>query len=64
MRMEVSGDELTVRPIKTVRDVAGIFHEAAEGKPTDWETVRTETERLVAEDWARRNRVRRPRRSC
>ena len=45
--------EIVIRPLRSISDVAGIFHEEAKGKPTDWETIRSETERLVAEEVAR-----------
>lgn len=38
--------------VKSVREVRGIFHDAAMQKPADWEIIRCETERSVAEQVA------------
>lgn len=45
--------ELVVRPLKTIRDVEGIFRRYAGGTPVGWEMERAEAERAVAEEVAR-----------
>lgn len=46
----VQDDQIVLRPVKTLDELYGIFHEYAVGKTEDWETVRTLTERAVAEE--------------
>ena len=48
--VEVSDKEIVIRPIKSISELGGIFHEYARGKSTDWEEIRSETERIVAEE--------------
>jgi AbrB family looped-hinge helix DNA binding protein len=50
VEVEVRETEIVIRPAKTIRDVMGIFHDYAKGKTEDWETVRSLTERAVAEE--------------
>ncbi len=50
VRLDVRENDIAIRPIKSIADVAGIFREQAEGKPTDWETIREETMRIVAQE--------------
>ncbi|HEY3412528.1 MAG TPA: AbrB/MazE/SpoVT family DNA-binding domain-containing protein [Armatimonadota bacterium] len=45
--------EVVFKPLRTIADVAGIFHDYAIGKTTDWETIREETMKAVAEEVAR-----------
>jgi AbrB family looped-hinge helix DNA binding protein len=52
VRVEASDEGILILPIRSVRDVRGIFHEAALKHPADWETVREETLRMVAEQVA------------
>lgn len=50
----VRDDIIIVRPLRSVMELGGVFAtyaagpEGAEGRPKDWEQVRTETERRVA----------------
>lgn len=53
VEVAVRGKEVVIRPVGSLTELSGVFQEYAEGKPTDWETIRTETERLVAEEVAR-----------
>lgn len=46
----VKGKEIVIRPVQSVREVRGIFRHAAGRVRDDWDTVRTEAERLVAEE--------------
>lgn len=50
--VELRNQEIVLRPMRTIADVAGIFHEYAVGKPTDWDEIREETMRIVAEEVA------------
>jgi len=50
VEIEVRDNEIAVRPLKSIGELAGIFSEYAKGKSTDWETIRTETERAIAEE--------------
>lgn len=52
VEIELRDNEVILRPVRSVREVRGIFHEAAKNKPADWETVRTETEKMIAEETA------------
>lgn len=52
IEFELKGKEIVVRPVRSVREVRGMFREAARQRPGDWENVRTEMERLVAEEVA------------
>ena len=48
LRLDVGDDEINIRPIKSVADVAGILRDYAEGKTTDWDTIREQTMLAVA----------------
>lgn len=52
LEVEFTDKEIILRPVRSVREVKGMFREAARQKPADWETVRTEMERMVAEEVA------------
>lgn len=45
--------EVAIRPLKTIRDVQGVFRKYAGEAPVGWETERAETESAVAEAVAR-----------
>ena len=53
MEIEVRGNEIVMRPMRSISDLAGIFHERAKHVTDDWETIRTRTEIAVAEEVAR-----------
>ncbi len=53
VEVEVRDKEVVIRPMRSILDVAGIFHEAAKGKPTDWHTIRDMAEQAEAEEVAR-----------
>jgi AbrB family looped-hinge helix DNA binding protein len=55
VEIEVRGNELVVRPIRSVMELSGIFSEAAKGKPTDWETIRAETYRAMADEYRKKH---------
>ena len=44
----VGEGEIILRPVKSIKDVKGIFTEAARGKTADWDTIRKETMEAVA----------------
>ena len=44
----VGEGEIILRPVKSIKDVKGIFADAARGKTADWDTVRKETMEAVA----------------
>jgi len=44
--------EIIIRPRRSIMELAGVFQTYAKGRPTDWEQVRTEVERAVAEEVA------------
>lgn len=48
----VKDDEIVIRPRKSIRDLEGILHRYAEGKSSDWDAIREETMRRVAEQVA------------
>jgi len=46
-----SDHEVTIRPLKSVREVAGILHHLVPpGGSEDWDTVRARMEKAVAEE--------------
>jgi len=51
--IEIRENEVAIKPIKSIRELYGVFHDAAKGKTEDWETVRTMTEQAIAEEVAR-----------
>jgi AbrB family looped-hinge helix DNA binding protein len=55
-------DELVIRPVKRVTELAGILHAYARPDRPAWETVREETEAAIAEEVVHAGRTRRPRR--
>lgn len=52
VEMEIRDNEIVIRPLKAISDVAGVFREYAEGVTADWETVRNETKKAVAREVA------------
>ncbi len=50
--IDVRGDEIVIRPVKSIRDVRGVFSECSRGKPVDWEQVRRSTQAAVANEVA------------
>ena len=54
--VEVRGDELVLRPVKSIMDLRGIFSEAAKGRTNDWETIRRETGEAIGKARADENR--------
>jgi AbrB family looped-hinge helix DNA binding protein len=56
VEIEVRNEEIVIRPARSIRDVIGIFRGCANGKSDDWETIRTMTERKIAEEVANEDR--------
>jgi len=52
VELELRDNEIIVRPLKAISEVAGVFRQYAEGISADWESVRTETQRAVAREVA------------
>lgn len=50
--LEVTDTGITIRPVKSISDAFGALSQYAKGKSTDWETMRSETERAVGEQVA------------
>ena len=50
MDVEVKDGEIILHPVKSIMDLAGIFHDAARGKSTDWDVIRNETMEAVARE--------------
>jgi AbrB family looped-hinge helix DNA binding protein len=48
--VEVRENEIAIKPVKSIMELAGILREYAKGKPTDWDTIREETMRAVARE--------------
>ena len=48
VEIEVRYDELAIKPLKSISEVAGVFKEYAKGKTSDWEEIRKLTERAVS----------------
>jgi AbrB family looped-hinge helix DNA binding protein len=46
----VGDNEIILRPVRSIRDVKGIFRKAAEGKTADWEAIRRETMETVVKE--------------
>jgi len=59
--VRVQHGEIVIRPVKPVRDLHGVFAEAAKGKPTDWDTIREETYLMIAEEYGREHGIDRDR---
>ena len=48
--VEVRENEIAIKPMKSIMEVAGIFREYAKGKPTDWDTILEQTMKEVAKE--------------
>lgn len=57
VRIDIRNGEVVVRPIKSVRDLYGVFAEAAKGKHADWETEREAMYQAVADDYREKHGV-------
>lgn len=50
MEVEVTENQIVLKPVKSIKDVKGIFRGIAVDKTKDWETIRRETEEAVARE--------------
>lgn len=50
VRVEIRENEIIIKPVKSISEVAGIFHEYANGKTTDWDTQRAIAMEAVARE--------------
>lgn len=51
VEVSVTDEEITIRPLKRVSDLAGVLNQYAKtGADEDWGTVRERTEKAVAEE--------------
>lgn len=48
--LEVGENQIVIKPVKSILELGGILREYAKGKTTDWDTIREETMRIVAEE--------------
>ena len=55
VELEVRDEGVLIKPIKSVLELSGILREYAKGKTTDWETIRAETYRAMAEDYEKKH---------
>ena len=53
VEIEIHDDVAVLRPVKSILELSGILHDHLKGKLSDWETVRTQAERAVAEQVVR-----------
>ena len=53
VEIEPREDGLLIKHVRSVSELSGIFREYAEGKTTDWDALRKQTMRVVAEEVAR-----------
>ena len=53
VEIDIRDNEAVIRPMKSISELSGIFQEYAKGKTTDWDAIREETMRIVAEEVAR-----------
>lgn len=52
LALEAREDEAVLRPLRSVDELFGIFHEYAQGRDAEWDTVRREAQEAVAKQVA------------
>jgi len=52
VEVEVREKEIILRPVRSVREVKGIFRKYAKGKSSDWKTIRRIAQQRVAKEIA------------
>ena len=50
LEVEVRDKDIILHPVESIMDLYGIFHDLAEGKSADWDTVRRETMEAVVQE--------------
>jgi len=53
VEIEIRDNTAVIKPIMSILDLSGILHDQLKGKTLDWETERSEMERMVGEQVAR-----------
>lgn len=53
VEIEIRDNVAVLRPVRSIRELSGILQDHVKGKMSDWETVRTQAERAVAEQVVR-----------
>jgi AbrB family looped-hinge helix DNA binding protein len=53
VEVEVRGREVVLKPLPSIRELAGVFHEYAVGKTTDWHEIREQAMTAMAAEVAR-----------
>jgi AbrB family looped-hinge helix DNA binding protein len=48
--VEVGDNEITIKPVKSISDVEGIFHKYAKGKKASWDKARKVAQQVVARE--------------
>ena len=56
VEIEVRDKELAIRPLKSVSELGGCLRQYSKGKPRDWDTIRAEAMRAVAEEYLNEDR--------
>jgi AbrB family looped-hinge helix DNA binding protein len=56
LEIEVRDAEIVIRPLKSIGELFGVFSEYAKGKTTDWEIIRAETAKAIAEEVVNKDR--------
>ena len=57
MDIEVRNNEIVLKPVKSIRDLCGIFRDLVKDEPEDWETIRNKVEKAVAEEVVNEDRI-------
>jgi AbrB family looped-hinge helix DNA binding protein len=55
VQIEAREDGILIKPVKSVSELYGVFHEYAKGKTTDWDEIREETYRIMAEEYGKKH---------
>ncbi len=53
VEIEIRDNTAIIKPMTSIMDLSGILHDRLKGMTLDWETERTEMERIVGEQVAR-----------
>lgn len=53
VEIEIRDNVAVLRPVRSIRELSGILQDHVKGRTSDWETIRTQMERAVAEQVVR-----------